>query len=259
MSKVTKKIKIIWLLAFLWTTQLSSISAQESYDLNGIFEGEHIEYSVDGSNDSMVYYYKFELEQNEDRIQGRSYIYNDDGYYAVVQLRGLLVKDELYFEEFETLDEINPEFNHWCYTSGHLSVIPEADRIRLKGFTKSYTKRYGAFCRVGFSDLSKIIDPMPEQEKWSADEYDPISNIIVHPNPTRSESSINFQLLQDEWTIIEVRDLEGELILDVVDRQLSPGQYNFPIDLSFKQDGMYIVELIVNQRLYSAELWKGRF
>jgi hypothetical protein len=258
-DKVTKKIKTIGLSLFIWASSLSAVWGQESYDLNGIFEGEHVEFSIDDPNDSSVYFYKFDLVQDSKRVTGKSFIYNDDGYYAVVQLRGLLIENEFYFEEFGTIDEINPAINHWCYNSGHLSITEEDDKIRFQGFTKSYTKKYGAFCRSGYTNIFKVREPDPNQYELISDDYYMVTNLILNPNPTRSETTLNFELLEDAWTILEVRDLQGELILETLNRRLLEGAYSFPIDLSFQPDGMYIVELIVDRTLYTKELWKGKF
>lgn len=257
MGKVTKKIMNIgFLLALYFVCPLFAYS-QVTYDLNGTFEGRHIEFTTDGSNDSLSYFYKFELSQDGQKVRGKSYIYNEDGYYAVVQVKGLILENQLYFEEYQTIDEINPKENQWCYTSGHLDIIKEGGSISLRGYTKSYTKQYGALCRIGFSDVAKI-DSQNEATSSNIQVEPTVSNLMVNPNPTEAQTSINFYLSIPEMTIIEVYDLEGELILEVLRRDLMKGSHSFPIDLSFKPDGMYIVELIIDRKLYTTELWKSR-
>lgn len=258
MHKVTKKIKNIGLLLLSLGIWIHPALGQEKYNLNGSFEGEHIEFTSDVSNDSIVYLYKFDLEQDEDRIVGKSTIYTDQGYYAVVALRGVIVEDQFYFEEYETIDEINPTLNHWCYTSGHLEIIKEDESIRLEGYTKSHTKQYGAFCRAGYSNVSKPIDEESNEYQLAPENAEIVEGIYLNPNPTQTESSINFTLRKDALTIVEIRDLEGELILEAVNRRLLPGEHSFLIDLAFEPEGMYIVELIVNRELYTRELWKGK-
>jgi hypothetical protein len=258
MNKVTKKIMNIGLVLLLCLSSSSVLFSQTVYNLSGTFEGIHIEFANDGSNDSLIYFYKFELEQDEQKVTGKSYIYNDDGYYAVVQVRGLILENQLYFEEFATIDEINPKENSWCYTSGHLDITIEGERASLIGFTKSYTKQYGALCRIGYSKISKI-DPDYAEELVDEIQDIQLTNLIIRPNPTEAETNLGFYLKSEQMTIIEVYDLQGELILEVLRRDLLPGPYTIPIDLSFKQDGMYLVELIVNRKLYTTELWKTSF
>ena len=263
MGKVTKIFKIsprLWILS-VCTFSISLVSfAQDSLPLSGVFEGEHIEYAIDGSNDTLNYIYKFELEQEDKQVVGQSYIYNDEGYYAVVKLRGILLEDEFYFEEYNTLDEINPEESSWCYNSGHLKINRNADEVLLTGYTKSYTKDYGAFCRAGYTNLTQTFNPAAEEPNNETITIEPAVHIFLEPNPTEAESNLHFTLQQSiSEVIIEVRDLQGELILEPLNRELPNGDYEILIDLSFQKEGMYIVELIVDRKLYTAELWKEIF
>ena len=57
--------------------------------------------------------------------------------------------------------------------------------------------------------------------------------------------------------MIEVYDLAGELKIEVVKRWLLSGTHSFNFDLSFENDGMYVVELGIKDRIYSTEFWKG--
>ena len=59
MGKVTKKIRNVGLVLILCLTFSNVLFSQEAYNLSGTFEGSHIEFSTDGSNDSLVYFYKF--------------------------------------------------------------------------------------------------------------------------------------------------------------------------------------------------------
>lgn len=100
MCKVTKfftnspRFKLLSLLLALF---YSSVTAQSINNLEGTFEGTHLEYSEDGSNDTLNYFYKLELSQEDNQVVGQSFIYNEEGYYAVVKLRGVLIDDQFYF------------------------------------------------------------------------------------------------------------------------------------------------------------------
>lgn len=263
MCKVTKNFKIIPRLGLLSLFVLfanKTLFTQEVEPLNGVFEGEHIEYTTDGSNDTLNYIYKLELEQVDQQVNGQSFIYNDEGYYAVVKLRGVVIEDEFYFEEYNTLDEINPAETPWCYNSGHLQIKRTDLGVELKGYTKSYTKAYGAFCRAGYTELVQSYDPNTARQELDASIVEPAHSIFLDPNPTDAESSLKFVLAQSNaQVIVEVRDLQGELILEPLNRELVAGSYDIPIDLSFQKEGMYIIELIVDRTLYTAELWKETF
>lgn len=263
MCKVTKNFKISLRSALLSIIAISGLKFSHSQDatpLNGVFEGEHIEYTIDGSNDTLSYIYKLELEQTDNQIIGQSVIYNNEGFYAVVKLRGVLIEDEFYFEEYNTLDEINPEESPWCYNSGHLQIKQNEGEVNLIGFTKSYTKDYGAFCRAGYTQLTKVIDPLKEEVISVEEIEDPAKSVFLEPNPTEAETILHFELLLPTASVlVEVRDLQGELILEPLHREMSAGTYQIPIDLSFQKEGMYIVGLIVERKLYTAELWKESF
>lgn len=237
---------------------ISLVNAQDMFDLNGSFEGIHYEFDQSENDDTLEYFYKLELVQDSNKISGKSYVYNDEGYYAVVKVRGFVVEDKIYFEEYNTIDEINPEAQLWCYNSGHLDIATINGVTQLTGFTKSYTKGYGNFCRKGSTKLVRTSIPIEiafeeEAENEQLIEYNP----LLAPNPTPGETVIKFNLLKAETVIIEVYDLSGELKKDVLRQNLSPGVYNYYFDLSFEPDGMYVVELIVGTKLYSTEIWKG--
>ena len=84
-----------------------------------------------------------------------------------------------------------------------------------------------------------------------------ISDVSLAPNPTENVAHITFTLLEGHDAIIEVYNLEGELILTPLSRYLEPGDYKIELDLSFEEEGMYIVELILDKKIFSTELYKS--
>lgn len=247
-----------YLFAMLLTLITFQVKAQNQFDLNGTFEGVHYEFNDSNPIDTSEYFYKFELTQDSNKVTGKSYIYDDDGYYAVVSLRGFIVENKLFFEEFNTIDETNPSDQLWCYNSGHLDIEQFNNVTKLSGFTKSYTKNYGNFCRFGSTDLirtsaTEFEDIVDNPEPVIPPDYQP----DVSPNPTQGETQITFEIYKTQFVVIEVYDLSGELKLEVLRRTLEPGMHTYTFDLLFEKDGVYVVELGIDRGIYSTELWKG--
>ena len=253
-----KKNVLILTLLCLFTGMYFTCMAQTTYDLNGVFEG-YRQIEDDSLEVREPYIYMYDLKQEGSNVTGKSFVYNEKGYYAEVLIHGVIVDSKLYFEEYGTLDQVNPKSVDWCYESGRLNISMEEGIISLKGNTKSFSKKYGVFCSNAYINLEKQIPnkivPFENINSGSL----AIPNINVSPNPAESIAKITFVLDESFEAKIEVYDLDGELIFNPLNRTLSAGDYTFDIDLSFKDEGMYIVKLILDQKIYSTELYKGKF
>jgi hypothetical protein len=246
------------ILLFLFTSISFTSYAQTPFDLNGVFEGyRQIETDSLGLGEPSLYLY--DLKQDGSNVSGKSTVYNEKGYYAEVLIHGVIVENKFYFEEYGTLDQVNPEKKDWCYESGHLDIGVQEGKISLKGSTKSFSKKYGVFCANGYINLEKLLANKSVNFENANQTILTVANVTVSPNPTENIASISFDLSESHEAIIEVYNLEGELILNLLHRSLLAGSYSFELDLSFEDEGMYIVELILDKKIYSTELYKSKF
>lgn len=234
------------------------IQAQSTFDLNGNFEG-YREVKIDSSKKGEIYLYQYNLNQEGNTVTGTSTIYDEEGHYAEVQFHGVIVENKLYFEEYGTLDQINPKNDNWCYESGQLDISLEDGKIILSGRIKSFSKNYGFYCANSFAYLEKESGNNNSNFGNSITNDLIVSNVNVSPNPMENISTVFFTISDSTFAIIEVYDLEGELVLKPLNRNLLAGSYSFELDLSFHHEGMYIVELILDRKIYSTELYKMSF
>lgn len=245
---------------FIFLFTLSSISlnyAQNTFDLNGSFEG-YRELKIDASDTTQSFLYQYNLTQEGTTVTGTSIVYNAKGDYAEVQIHGVIVDNKLYFEEYGTIDQINPTNDDWCYESGHLDIKSKDGKLILSGNIKSFSKNYGFFCSESYAILEKSILETTSSFEDSNSDILAVSNVYVAPNPTENIAIVSFTLMESSYALIEVYDLEGELILKPLNRNLLAGEYSFELDLSFQDEGMYIVELILDRKIYSTELYKSK-
>ena len=226
-------------------------------NISGTFEGLRKQYDINQQDFIKEFQYQYDLKQNGDQVNGISTIYNEKGEYAEVKLRGLIVGNTFYFEEYEIVDQIKDDFKVWCYKSGELQIITEKDKVYLKGETKSYTSNFGAPCTGGYTALSKT------SSTYTNNNSQPSSNIVenlavsLYPNPTIDESNISFQLNNENKVKIEVYDLNGGIVAAPLNKKLNAGNHNIKVNIGQASNGLYIVKMTVGKEVFSKQLIKA--
>ena len=78
----------------------------------------------------------------------------------------------------------------------------------------------------------------------------------VYPNPFRGETNVAYTLRGDAEVQLQVLDMTGRLVDQMVNGQQSPGEYIYTFDgsTSSVESGIYMVQLIVDGQLYSKRL-----
>jgi hypothetical protein len=73
-------------------------------------------------------------------------------------------------------------------------------------------------------------------------------NILkLFPNPSKGAVNISFILSQTANTGLEIYDMSGKIVKVIITtRQLNPGEYNYPIDISSLEPGAYACRLNVD-------------
>ncbi len=81
------------------------------------------------------------------------------------------------------------------------------------------------FCNVGISEI--------ELDKDEA---------LIYPNPCYTNSTIRF-LSDGEWVKIDVYDMNGQIVLNVLDSNISQGSHDVPMETSGLPAGEYLVKV----------------
>lgn len=243
--KIYTFIYTLFLVAFV-----SSVFAQSAFDLSGVFEGKRSQYDADHTSFVREFTYKFELKQKGNIVTGISTIINDEGNYAEVGLRGIVIDDLFYFEEFEMLDQIKAANSNWCYKSGVLSISSEKNEIILSGETPSYMVDYGIACTGGFTMLSAREELLDEQlliKKNSIENAESILKTNIYPNPSSDYIMINISFEENTTFHIEVYDLSGKVMY----KTQSKTNHSQKVDISQWTNGLYILKVSNNNNNYS--------
>lgn len=251
-----RKIQLLTLGYFLFFVLFTSaLFAQSNFKLEGTFEGLRKQYDPNHVYFMQEFQYQFDLQQNGDRVSGTSTIFSPNGDYAVVKLRGMVVGEKFYFEEYEIVDEIKASFSVWCYKTGELNIVKRDNKLVLEGETKSFTSNFGSPCTGGYTEIYKI-DETKNEKMGSIDSKLTSFEMNVYPNPTAGEASITYQLNEAAQVSVEIYDLSGKLITSLVNEKLAIGNYINTFNLARENNGLYIAKLQVDGKTYSKQIVK---
>ena len=137
---------------------LTELSPKElsGINLSGKYVGKRHQFNNDKTTILQSFEYEFELKQDDNIISGISTIINHNGDYADMKLRGIIVGDKFYFEEYEIANQAKDANYVWCFKSGALNLRKDGDRLKLVGKTDSYMAEYFLPCTGGVTDLTKV-------------------------------------------------------------------------------------------------------
>jgi hypothetical protein len=233
------------------------INAQKSnYDLNGKFSGKRYQYTEDQKNILQTFHYEFDLKQEADKVFGTSSILNDNGDYADILVKGIIVGDKFHFSEYEIKSEAQPEGKVWCLKSGELNIVKDKiGNTKLQGATPSYMPIYFYPCTGGFTDVSRAgNDEENISLSFNESKAEPMQ-LSVFPNPFFEHTTIAYTLSEKSNVSLEVIDISGKSIALLEDRKSkAEGAYS----ISFKQpapvSGVFIAKLTINGKVFSKQI-----
>ena len=91
------------------------------------------------------------------------------------------------------------------------------------------------------------LDPNLEDTPNSVIELeDKVIHFESRPNPATTEATIRFELLQAKETTLEVRDLQGKVLVSKDFGILAAGEYNHNVDVSAWAAGTYSYILVID-------------
>lgn len=230
-------------------------------DLSGTWVGTRMQYDWAKLNYVQTFDYIFEIEQKGNQFTGTSFISNDHDDYAEIKIRGSVVGDVLYFEEYEVVTENRPDNKVWCFKVGSLKLSSDEGTISLDGDTESFTS-IGFFpCSGGTTHLEKLIDFGSEDP---SNETDPVVSVntsadfslTAFPNPYADMATIKYTIEERADVSLEIYSIGGQKITDLVNEQQDASTYSY----SFRgkemglPSGAYIVKLSVGDQVASQQL-----
>jgi len=239
----------------LTNTELASI------DLSGKYTGTRYQFTPDKKAIMQTFEYEFDLTQTGDIISGTSTIIKANGDYADIKLRGMIVGDKLYFEEYQIVNQDKDPNMVWCYKSGALNIRKNSDNmLKLTGVTNSYMADYYIPCTGGTTDLTKVDNSnnfKSLEANGAVSPPDAANSMMVYPNPFMDATNINYTLAANSTVTLEVYDISGKRVAQLeTNTAKSAGTYN--VNFSAKNAGLaagvFIAKLTVDGKVYSSEM-----
>ncbi|MBP6334848.1 MAG: T9SS type A sorting domain-containing protein [Bacteroidia bacterium] len=87
----------------------------------------------------------------------------------------------------------------------------------------------------------------------NVDEIDAIDlGFALYPNPTSSNTTVQFKISKTQPVTIQVTDLTGRLVKTVAEQTLSAGLHEYPVEIS--TPGIYLIKLMVNNKFHARKL-----
>jgi hypothetical protein len=70
-----------------------------------------------------------------------------------------------------------------------------------------------------------------------------LEKLIVFPNPTQGEIVIEFKVIADSEVELNINNLIGQRVLEIIDQRMPAGNYKYLVKLDQLANGMYIMSL----------------
>lgn len=70
-----------------------------------------------------------------------------------------------------------------------------------------------------------------------------VENMVVFPNPNQGQISVEFQVKVDSEVSLNVHDLIGRKVLEVLNQKMPAGEYRYNVDVTSLDNGMYLLTL----------------
>ncbi|MBD3169773.1 MAG: T9SS type A sorting domain-containing protein, partial [candidate division Zixibacteria bacterium] len=75
-----------------------------------------------------------------------------------------------------------------------------------------------------------------------------------YPNPFNASTSINFTLPEPSQVKLNVYNLAGQLVDDVIDARMTAGEHNLHWDGSTYPSGVYYYKLVIGENVFDGKM-----
>ena len=82
-----------------------------------------------------------------------------------------------------------------------------------------------------------------------------LNELIVFPNPTEGQITVQFKVETDSEVNLDVKDLLGREVLSILNEKMPSGQYFYQVELTALSNGMYIMSLQTNTESKSHKIF----
>ena len=82
-----------------------------------------------------------------------------------------------------------------------------------------------------------------------------LEQLLVYPNPNQGEVIISFQVQADSDVNINVTDVIGKKVLEILNAKMPMGEYKYLVNLDKLQNGMYILTLKTDATIQSNKIF----
>ncbi len=237
------------------------LQAQKTVDISGTWVGTRMQYDWAKLNYIQTFDYIFELEQDGNVITGTSFIDNPNGDFGEIKIRGTVIGDKFYFEEYEVVDEARPNNRVWCFKVGSLNISELNGTLSLDGDTESYTS-IGFFpCSGGTTHLEQLVDygsddPISNDDPIVVPSSDLDFSLNAYPNPYTDRATISYIIEERSEVNLSVYSIGGDLISVLADGQQDASTYNYSFEGKSHglSAGAYIVKLSVGDQVASKQI-----
>jgi hypothetical protein len=222
------------------------------FDLNGKFSGKRNQYTYDQKDILQSFQYEFDLVQDGDLVTGTSTIINENGDYADVLIKGVIIGNKFHFSEYEIKNQDKPADRVWCLKSGELTISVDENGTHLSGSTPSYIPEYYYPCTGGFTDL---VNPDSKNKYTTSNIETNFFDMTVYPNPFLNKTAISFILSESATVSFEILDLNGKVISKLIKNEYkSNGKFEVPFEKDGLSAGILIAKLTVGKEVYSKQI-----
>lgn len=257
--------KILLFLSFNILLFSSVFAGQGLINLTGTWVGKRFQYNEDKQAYLQTFTYMYDLKQVNDIVSGTSYIKNEEGNYAEVAIRGIVLDNKFYFEEYQMIRAERPDGKIWCFKKGELTISQKNGELVLSGETQSYTEDFGEPCSGGVSYMTKLNDytnSNPTEEDIlsvaSGTSQVVISNF---PNPFVETTTISVKLEEESDIKVDIIDITGKVIDVLYDSKKAAGFHNITLESSRMgvESRILIARLKIGEKVYTKNLIQQLF
>lgn len=259
---LTRKLSVFTMMMICLLPSGLFAQASSHTDISGTWVGTRMQYDWAKLNYVQTFDYIFELEQDGNLVSGTSFIENSSGDFAEIMIRGSVVGDKFYFEEYEVIDEDRPGNRVWCFKVGSLDISAADGTLMLDGDTESYTSIGFWPCSGGTTHLEKLIDygsgdPIVDDPVISNPASTDLDfSLTAYPNPYSEQATIKYTIEETADVSLEVYSISGQKMATLVNENQSASTYSYvfagrKLGLS---TGAYIVKLTVGDQVASQQI-----
>jgi hypothetical protein len=245
-------------------TKVLSLDEIATTDFNGNYSGQRFQYTENKKAILRTYRYVMNIVQKGTTVSGTTTITSDNGDFAVIKLRGMVMDDKLYFEEYEIQDQKKSDDAVWCFKIGELQMGKHNQQTVIYGPTNSYTSTYYLPCTGGYTMLEKIngetststaLKKQIDQNVTSIMDNNPFA-LQLYPNPFANESNLLYTTAKESKINIELYDISGALIKTLMNEIQASGSHSITINGNNLTAGVYIVKLNIDGIITSKQIIK---